>query len=129
MDSEHRLLLTVHEVAAATRVTSAAIRAKKADPDAIADLPVSDTFTQNVDFPDDFMPRNARKSEAGELPSERQAIRVADAASFDAQSDLPWTRLLQREFYEFESSWCGDLDGFVRFLHFLSPSIQEAARD
>jgi len=74
MDSEHRLLLAVHEIAAATRVASATIRAKKADPDAIADLPVWNAFTQSVDFSDDFMSRNARKSEAGELSPERQAI-------------------------------------------------------
>jgi len=43
------------------------------------------------------------------------------SASFDAQSDLPGTGLLQRELYEFESPWCGDLDGSVRCPHSLSP--------
>src|SRR5207247_11178497 len=72
MDSEHRLLPTVHEVAAATRAAGATIRAEKADPDAIADLPVLNTLTQCVDRPDDFMAGNARKSEPGELSPERQ---------------------------------------------------------
>src|SRR5882672_1485090 len=97
------------------------MRAKKSDPDAIADPAVFNTFAQSVDSPDDFVPRDARKIEAGELPSERQAIRAAYTASFDAQSDLPGTGLLQRELYEFESPWCGDLDGSVRCPHSLSP--------
>src|SRR5712691_10386254 len=104
MDSEHRLPLTVHEVAAATRVASATIRAKKAYPDAIAGLPVLNTFAQSVDLADDFMPRNARKSEAGELSSKCQTIRATDSASFDAQSDLTGTWLLQWEIDEIERS-------------------------
>jgi hypothetical protein len=123
MDSEYRLLPTVHEVAAATRATNATIRTKKADPDAIADLPAVNPFTQSIDGPDDFMPRDARKSEAGKLSSERQVVRVADTASLDAQSNLARARLFERKFDEFEGAWCGNLDGSIRVLHGRSPSL------
>ena len=73
----------------AERATSAAIRSKKADPDAMADLPVLNAFARRVDSPDDFVPRDTRKGEAGELPSKRQAIRVTNAACLHAQSDCP----------------------------------------
>ena len=117
-----RLVLAVHEVAAATGFAVAAIAAEEADADALAGPPAVNRLADGVDASHHLMPRHPREGQSGADPLDGQDIRVADAARFHADPDAARRRLDQwaRDKFQLADGAC--LHGAVG-LHGFGSSV------
>src|SRR5438477_6669225 len=96
------LVRTIDEISAAAIEAHAAMSTQVAHADTLTDLPPGDSFTEAVDFSDDFMAGNARVSDAGHERIHRDRVGMADTARFNTDANFPRRRIDQWAIDELE---------------------------
>jgi hypothetical protein len=116
MNARDGLVLAVDEVATATAFAMPAMAAHKTHAHALSFFPSLHTRPEPFDFSNHFMAGNARVRKSVKTTFNRQSIAVTNAASFDADSDLPKGRLDNWFLGEFQRA------GFRRVHCFVGPT-------
>jgi hypothetical protein len=108
------LALAVDEISPSTKFALAAMTAKKAHANPLANFPIKNSFADGIDLTDRLMTRNTRIDQAGKNSAfHSRRVAMADAACFDLDPDLPRRRLCHGALNEFEFSGFADLNGAI----------------
>jgi hypothetical protein len=94
------------------------------DSNALAHLPVTNAFTKFINNPDDLVPGRDGKFWRGNFTLDEMQIRSTDSACADANANLSYLRLRNRDFFEFKRA----LFNRSRFFQSLSKHFQSANR-
>src|SRR5277367_2746060 len=103
------LVCAVHEIAVAAVFAIPAIAAEKAHADALADVPAFDAGADDIDLSNRFVTRHSRILDRQE-PIHCYGVRMAHAAGFDADTDVPCGRIKQWLFGELQLAFAHHMD-------------------
>src|SRR4051812_10843294 len=91
------------------------VTAVPADAHALAGFPLRYVSADGVDEAGNFVARDTRVGQAGEVPFVRERIGMADAAGLDPDSHRASRWIDEFALNEFQLAGLGDLDGAIRF--------------
>ena len=96
--SRYHRVLTIHDVSASARFAHAVFAGNETDTNSLTDFPLGHSAAQGFNAANDFVPRNARQSQARVGARDRGHIGVTDSACFYPNPNLTCARLRDRSF-------------------------------